>query len=52
MTNKQLQELLKQYPDDAQIISITVGNRSEWNYTPQPKVEYQENAFGKKVFIR
>jgi hypothetical protein len=52
MTVKELIEELKKYNQDAQIMTITVGNRNEWDYTSEPKLTTHKNMFGETVWIQ
>lgn len=52
MTVKELIEKLEEFNQDAEIITITVGNRNEWDYTSEPKVSTSKNMFGEKVWIQ
>lgn len=52
MTVKELIEKLKEFNQEAEIVSITVGNMNEWDYTNNPKVSSSKNMFGEKVWIK
>lgn len=52
LTVKELIEKLKEFNQDAKIVTITVGNRNEWEYTSSPKVVSTKNMFGERVFIQ
>ena len=52
MTVKDLIEELKKYNEDAKIVTITVGNMNEWNYTSNPKITTNKNMFGETVWIQ
>jgi hypothetical protein len=52
MTVKELIEELKKYNPDAEIVSITVGGRNEWEYTNNPKTFYSKNRYGERVWIK
>ena len=52
MTVKELIEKLKEFNQEAEIVSITVGNMNEWNSTGDPKVTSSKNMFGEKVWIQ
>ncbi|MBL4952072.1 hypothetical protein JK635_07595 [Neobacillus sp. YIM B02564] len=51
MTVKDLIEELQKYNPNAQVVTISVGNRNEWNYTDNPKLTSSKNMFGERVFI-
>lgn len=52
MTVKELIEKLKEFNQDAKIITITVGKNNNWEYTSNPKVSQSKNMFGEKVWIQ
>ena len=52
MTVKELINKLKEFSPDAKIVSITVGNHNDWEYTSNPKVSSHVNMFGESVFIK
>lgn len=51
MTVKELIERLQKYNLDAEIVTITIGNRNEWDYTSEPKLSATKNMFGERVYI-
>lgn len=51
MTVKELIEKLQEFNQDAEIVSITIGNRNEWEYTNSPRVTTTKNMFGERVWI-
>lgn len=52
MTVKELIKELEKFNPDAKIVSITVGNYNEWEYTSNPKLSNHKNMFGERVFIK
>lgn len=51
MTVKELIENLQKFNPEAKVVTITVGNRNEWEYTNDPKLSTSINMFGESVFI-
>jgi len=51
MTVEQLTEKLKEHNPKAKVVSITVNNINEWEYTSEPKLNTHKNKFGEQVFI-
>jgi hypothetical protein len=52
MTVKELIEKLQEFNPDSKVVTITVCNRDEWEYTSNPKLSTHTNMFGERVFIQ
>jgi hypothetical protein len=52
MTVSELIKKLQECNPDAKVVTITVGNRNEWEYTSNPVLKSNKNSFGERVFIQ
>ncbi|WP_337033231.1 hypothetical protein [Paenibacillus illinoisensis] len=52
MKVKDLIAKLQEQNQDAEIITITIGNNNVWEYTSEPEIKKSENSYGKKVWIQ
>lgn len=51
MTVAELIKKLQEFNPESKVVSITVGNRNEWEYTEEPKLSSTKNMFGERVFL-
>ena len=52
MLVKDLINELQKHNPDAKVVSITVGNQNDWEYTSEPKITTSKNMSGEKVWIQ
>lgn len=51
MKVKDLIAKLQEQNQEAEIVTIAVGNKNKWEYTSEPKVSSSKNMFGERVWI-